>query len=294
MSDTSPDGRRTSGAPPEYERRRFAREPAVGALVDLGLTLREARAYLALLAHGPATAAEVADTAGLARPKIYEALKSLEQRGFCIVRGERVARFQPVDPAEALPEWARRREHERTMISRRDKRLVGDLVAQLPAPPKAIQGVDSRYMHAQVGVARTLQMFADITRRAKNRLDIIVTAPVIQDPRDWHVNEIAALERGVSVRVIYSRELVGNPNRYEPLVAHGADVRASDDLPLKMVVRDDGSEAVVALVDSSDGEHVATSVSIRHPELTGPFQLLFNRQWRQAVDLRKAPPAKRS
>jgi HTH-type transcriptional regulator, sugar sensing transcriptional regulator len=252
-------------------------------LLDLGLSTREARAYVALLRHAPATAAELADAAGISRPKVYEALKSLEQRGFCTARGGRVSRFHPVDPEVALSEWTRRREQQRRMATQRDDRLVGELVKTLPVPERASPGADGRYMHARIGVESTLDMFAGVTGRAQHRLDIIVTEPVIQERSAWNVNETAALRRGVSLRVIYSPELIADRARYEAIVAAGAEVRCSDDLPLKMVVRDDGAEATVSLVADSDGDLVATSVGIGHPDLAAPFQLLFNRQWRHAA-----------
>jgi HTH-type transcriptional regulator, sugar sensing transcriptional regulator len=261
----------------------------VRALVDLGLTSKEARAYLTLLWLAPATAAEIADAAGIARPKVYEALKSLEQRGFCYVRGDRVARYHAVGPDTAVPEWAQRREHERRISTQRDERLVGGLLKALPRG-RDDDAIDDRYMHAKVGVDRTLEMLVDVVGRAESRLDIVVSTPVIQPRGQWNRSELRALERGVGIRVIYAAELVDDPERYGPVLDRGAEVRASSNLPLKMIVRDNGAEAVVSLVDTSDGELVATSVSVQHPELAAPFQLLFNRQWRQATEFAGTAP----
>jgi HTH-type transcriptional regulator, sugar sensing transcriptional regulator len=263
-------------------------EDALRDLVELGLSRREARAYLGLLRHAPATATEVADAAGIARPKVYEALKSLEQSGFCVTRGDRVARFHPVDPEVALYEWTRRREHERRIATERENRLIAGLVRELPVPEPPGLGQDGRYMHARIGIERALESFAEVTDRARERLDIVVSAPVIQDRAMWNVNELNALGRGVSVRVIYAPELVGERARYEAIAAAGAQVRCLEAPPLKMVVRDDGAEATVSLVDTVDDELVATSVGIGHSELATPFQLLFNRQWRQAAELARA------
>jgi sugar-specific transcriptional regulator TrmB len=257
-------------------------DPTMNALVEVGLTSREARAYLTLLRVAPATAAEIADAAGLARPKVYDALKSLEQRGFCFTRGERVARFHAVDPDLALHELARRRDHERRALTERDNRLVSELVSTLPRPHGSDGKIDERYMTAKVGSDGTLRMIVDTVARATRRLDIVVTTPVIQAREDWNVSEVRALERGVSVRILYAEDLIDDPARYLPAVRAGAEVRASSNLPVKVIVRDDGAEAVVSLVDTSNGEFVATSFSVGLPELAMPFQLLFNRQWRQA------------
>jgi len=55
------------------------------------------------------------------------------------------------------------------------------------------------------------------------------------------------------------------------------------------VLRDSGAEGLVALVATLGDTVVATSVGIRHPELATPFQVLFNRQWRQAAPLDSRP-----
>jgi len=77
-------------------------------LVELGLTMAEARAYVALLGRPLQSAAEVAASSALARPKVYEALRLLEERGFCHpVAGEPVTRFRPVPP-RARAAWVGR------------------------------------------------------------------------------------------------------------------------------------------------------------------------------------------
>ena len=52
-------------------------EDTVGALVRLGLTRYEARAFIALMGRGSFTAAEVARRANLPRQRIYDVLGSL-------------------------------------------------------------------------------------------------------------------------------------------------------------------------------------------------------------------------
>jgi sugar-specific transcriptional regulator TrmB len=90
---------------------------ATRLLTELGLTVNEARVYLALLRSESPTAAEAATAAGVPRPKVYEALQALEGRGFSKSIGGRVRRFVPVDPESALSGWLSHREHERVDMS---------------------------------------------------------------------------------------------------------------------------------------------------------------------------------
>jgi len=69
------------------------------SLIDLGLTEREAKLYLALLGRPEATPAELQRLSGIIRNKTYETLDQMVLRGYC---RERVAGrrrfFSPTDP----------------------------------------------------------------------------------------------------------------------------------------------------------------------------------------------------
>src|SRR5579863_1730934 len=106
---------------------------ATRLLTELGLTVNEARVYLALLRFESRTAAEAAAAARVPRPKVYEALHALEGRGFSKSIGGRVRRFIPVEPESALRGWLSHREHERAEMSERDQIRVEALGRLLPA-----------------------------------------------------------------------------------------------------------------------------------------------------------------
>lgn len=250
-------------------------------LRTLGLKSNEAKAYVALLSHGPATAAEVADAASISRPKVYESLKSLEQMGFCLQTGDAVARFRPVPPELALNEWIARRAQQRRAETRREEVSADELLRLLPTGDEP-NSREEGFMEVGVGADATMEMFADIAARAEFQLDIVFTSPQILPRRSWNEHELAALHRGVDLRVLYGRDIVEDGAPYLPILEAGGLVRVAADPPLKMALRDRGREGIVSLVEAVGETLVATSVAIRHPELTGPFQVLFNRQWRQA------------
>ena len=71
-------------------------------LVRLGLTLYEARAYVALIRRDGSTPTEVARVAGVPRPRIYDVIDSLVAKGLASERPGRVIRFVATPPAEAV------------------------------------------------------------------------------------------------------------------------------------------------------------------------------------------------
>jgi HTH-type transcriptional regulator, sugar sensing transcriptional regulator len=259
-------------------------------LVSLGLRANEARAYLALVRHGPVSAAEVADAAGISRPKVYESLKSLERIGFCLPYSDGASRYQAVPPTLAISELLRRREQSRLESEKRDQQTATRVLAELPNEPEASAGGPDGYMTAVVGRDDMLELFRGIASRAEHQLDIVLGSPQIEPPETGMATQLDALRRGVKMRIIYDSNLPDVSESYDELVANGAQIRKLESAPLRLALRDSGGEGLVALVARSGADYHAASVRIIHSELVAPFQILFNRQWRQAtaVSLKRA------
>jgi sugar-specific transcriptional regulator TrmB len=72
-------------------------------LMKFGFTEYEARAYTGLLKSHPATAYEIAKTAGLPTSKIYEVLSRLSEKGVVIeIKINSKKRYSPLEPAEFI------------------------------------------------------------------------------------------------------------------------------------------------------------------------------------------------
>jgi HTH-type transcriptional regulator, sugar sensing transcriptional regulator len=255
---------------------------ATRLLTELGLTVNEARVYLALLRFSDRpTAAEAATAAGVPRPKVYEALQALEGRGFSKSIGGRVRRFIPVEPGTALRRWLSHREHERAEMSERDQVRVQTLERLLPAPATAARTQVADFIEAISGLVPTTEALDDIVSRANQTLDIMLQPPFVQPRPRWNVMEVEALERGVEVRAIYTPEALEDARRFEDIARHGGHVRVLAGLPMKLMVRD-GEEALISLRDAGTGAQSVTTVAVRHPDLVAPLGTLFEQQWRKA------------
>jgi sugar-specific transcriptional regulator TrmB len=261
---------------------------ATRLLTELGLTVNEARVYLALLRFfESATAAEAATAAGVPRPKVYEALQALEGRGFSKSIGGRVRRFIPVEPDTALRGWLSHREHERAEMSERDQMRVQTLERLLPAPATAAGTQVADFIEAISGQVPTTEALDDIVSRATRTLDIMLQPPFVQPRPRWNVMEVEALDRGVEVRAIYTPQALEDARRFEDIVRHGGHARVLPGLPMKLMVRD-GEEALISLRDAGTGAQSVTTVAVRHPDLVAPLSTLFEQQWRKARALPQA------
>jgi sugar-specific transcriptional regulator TrmB len=268
---------------------------ATRLLTELGLTVNEARVYLALLRLERPTAAEAATAAGVPRPKVYEALQALEGRGFSKSIAGRVRRFVPVAPETALRGWLSHREHERAEMSERDQVRVEALGQLLPAPISETDAEVADFIGAISGQVATTEALDDLVSGTTRTLEIMLQPPFVQPRPRWNVMEVQALARGVQVRAIYTPEALEDARRFEDIVRYGGQVRMLAELPMKLMVRD-GEEALISLRDAGTGAQSVTTVAIRHPDLVAPLSALFEQQWRKARALprglrpRRTPP----
>ena len=255
-------------------------------LAALGLTANQARTYLGLLHAGECSATEAAAAASVPRPKIYEALRSLERAGFCAPAGNRVARWKAVAPETALPEWIEQRELERRAEAAREAELGRELVPLLSRfvePAAAAVPM----LGALIGRERIAVAFEELVAGASRQLDIVQAEPMVQERSRWNVLELEALARGVEVRLICTPETAARPERYRPLLPAGGKVRLSNRLSLKLAIRD-AEEALVALRDPTvaAGEQDVTAMRVFQEDLVSPLVTLFRREWRASNAIR--------
>ena len=69
-------------------------------LENIGLSPYEARAYIALIAHGYGNAETIAETAQIPRTSAYKILKSLQAKGFAIATQGRPQIYKPEPPSK--------------------------------------------------------------------------------------------------------------------------------------------------------------------------------------------------
>jgi sugar-specific transcriptional regulator TrmB len=71
---------------------------AIDVLGKVGLTVYEAKAYIALVARGAGDAATLAEAAGIPRTSAYKVLESLSQKGYATPTGGKPILFRPTPP----------------------------------------------------------------------------------------------------------------------------------------------------------------------------------------------------
>lgn len=127
-------------------------EESLAALSALGLTGKEARAYLAIVRNGVSTARDVSAALGIQYPAVYRILHSLQAKGWLEIGRERPSRYSPRNP-KVVAEEARQRRTEALVDA---AAVAGALVNELNAKGRRPEGDVFLYKGTD-GVAKKLR-----------------------------------------------------------------------------------------------------------------------------------------
>ncbi len=110
----------------------MASTEVLDALKSIGLNLYERKIFVALLAKGVATAAEVSEIASVPRSRSYDILESLSDKGFVMVQPSKPIKYVALAPKEAMERTKQslRKKHDE-MVGRIDKLKVSPMIQEL-------------------------------------------------------------------------------------------------------------------------------------------------------------------
>jgi len=262
------------------------KEQLIKELIRMGLTSYEARVYSAVTHHSNASAAELATTAAIPRPKVYQVLAQLAEKGFIIETLGKKKQFQAVDPAIAFAHL----EKDLDASYQEQKQLFSNL-------PQVFQSILAEHAPAQhplyfiqvlkqnEAATRKVQC---ITSEAEEEILFFTRSPYLK-PVESNQEGLNPLERGISVRSIYVAEEIFQANQLtgvKAFAAAGEQIRIVEQLPIKMAVVD-SRIVLLMLVDSYAASTSFTTMVIEHPDLAKTFKIIFEFFWHQGITLEK-------
>lgn len=260
----------------------------VDRLVHLGLTLYEARAYVALIRRDGSTPTEVARVAGVPRPRIYDVIDSLVAKGLAFERPGRTAtaRFVAAPPDEAVNKLVnihleRLRELEADAEAVREELGPAFLEGSMHSDPldyiellRSREAVAKRYVEIQQSVGKELLAFSKMP------------AAVRVEENDAGL-EVA---RTRVMRSVYEFSLLDDPLSREGVqrfIEVGEQARFVEELPMKMAIIDERT-VMLAMVDPVAGDTVLTTLVIENVQLARCLKIAFEEVWATGVDFATA------
>jgi sugar-specific transcriptional regulator TrmB/DNA-binding CsgD family transcriptional regulator len=250
------------------------------SLEPLGLDSQETAAYLCLLDHPRATAAEIANAMGLSARRTQRLLDAIEARALVTHSPERPRRYLLAAPDIAIESLILQRENDLQRI-RGIVRLLHERAALhgQSAPQPLIELITQRESERQV--FRQLQASAKRELIFLVRPPILISRPATGETPDY---ETDARARGVRYRGIVDSDYLALPGAVEHVRADidkGDDVRVVHRLPFKMVLADRRT-ALIPLDLSSPRSEV---LLVRSSALLDALYALFESLWDRAVPI---------
>ncbi|UCE09470.1 MAG: TrmB family transcriptional regulator [Candidatus Thorarchaeota archaeon] len=257
------------------------RDELIQTLVDeMGLTPYEAKAYVAILYHGPLTPKGVNQKSGIPRPRTYDVLNSLVGKGLLMEQPGKPPKYSAVDPKIGLKKLMEDLEEKMVRDVKHGWTAVESLVSSLSGPYTTAK--DETSEEDLVWVTRKDRaMIARYSEAIRSVRKELVVATALATPPDKEV--LAAvrhiLKRKKSSRVIRpigSNWSKDDLNEYGELIKLGDDIRHLEYAGLTFAVFD-RKEVVLWLPPHPS----TTTVWIKLPQLAEILMSHFETLWEQ-------------
>jgi sugar-specific transcriptional regulator TrmB len=256
------------------------------SLVDIGLSEREAKVYLALLGKRRASASELQRISGIPRSKVYEVINGLAQRGYCIERKSgRNRTFEVINPSVTLdPAFNKLEERLKDSLN-----LRGKLINLYKSAEKIPEPVN--YIEVLHGNDSIHHRYCQLVRNTHTELLGFGRKPYACDTseksaeQDRETEEI--VKRGGAVRWIFELDLPEDEwilNDLRELNRNGQQIRIADKLPLKMMIFDMNLLLVAEEEPFVQSGKLNMSL-IKQSTIVNAFYALFEFFWVHSLEL---------
>lgn len=255
-------------------------EEQIKTLVELGLTLDQARAYLALTQVGIATAKTISDISKIAKPDIYRIIPSLQEQGIVEKLITKPSSFQAVPMEYALPALLKRKETEQYLLRKKTEEMLSD------SKNNHLHSLlDSEVEVIIIPKAAIIKRLNESILKNQNCLFIITTRKQFSASiLEFETNYRKALEKGVKIKIATDRHI---PQKKTLRIIKtfteksNFEVKFLEDAPPTIVSIFDDKEAYVMLSASAQLAD-ASALWSTNPSFVALTQNYFENKWFKA------------
>lgn len=265
-------------------------EDIIVKLQSLGISGREAEAYLALLQKNEMTAPEVAKLTTVSRTKIYEILQNLVKKGLCNERyrdGMKV--FSCIEPSIALQNILRSDEIELA----RKKKLAEDFQDRLMElfAKKVTTNDPLDFIEVISDIGQLRERWVRIQENTKKELIGFTKPPYVISFEDTLEYQEEPAANKVVLRGIYEYSHVKSEEEKEILIKGvesyeklGEEVRVINELPMKLVISDE-MVTMFVLENRVSLKMGLTAMIVTHPDFAKMMKFVFTTYWDLSMTL---------
>jgi sugar-specific transcriptional regulator TrmB len=250
-------------------------------LKEAGLTEYEAKCYVALLRYGSMEGSEVAEKANVPKTRVYDSLRSLDEKNLVSKIQERPMKFSPVEPEKGLKPLY---EKEVERLNHLEEKAL-DSLQSVEGERELESGIEKKVdvVHGEE------EFFEQCFQRIQEATDKVYVMGVGRDPpRKLNLEVRKLMERGVEARFLTTKYDEENRERVEKFREEtGIDMRIYPEGPKFAFYIIDNREAMVNVLDEEVKDDRLT-VFMEVPELAKGLEEYFDSMWKKGIQLEEA------
>lgn len=254
----------------------------------LGLTPYESRAFVSLVIYGPMSPTKLAQKARIPRPRAYDVLKSLVEKGLLMERLGRPSYYAPVEPTQGLRNFLNSRKIEMLRLFEEERRTaqnVAELLSQMYEKSKEPKLESKVWFTPRNNVF--VATYSEAIKNCENEFVVAATDLFVPEKEILRALELA-LQRGISTRTV--RLLTEHPRqeeleRYEEVIKLTNQVRylIVKEIPLRFAIFDE-RDVILWFLSESEPSMLQTveALWLRIPPLAKILGRHFEDLWRNS------------
>ncbi len=273
----------------------------INKLQQIGLTLREAEVYMALLQKKDFTAPELAKITTITRTKIYDILQGLVRKGVCnesYRNGLKV--FKGIKPEVALQNVIIHFEDEMELKKKTAVDIMKDVAVSVQKELASIHMKNQNdkgpmdYIEVLTDLGHIRQRWFNIQKNTKREILAFskppYTLPKITDNKE---NEKEMADKKIQLRGIYEYGHSRNKEEFnyiaevaEEYQKIGEKVKIVEELPMKLLISDE-TITMLGLNDRVSLEPSITTIIVDHPSFAKAQKAVFEAYWEKGLSVRE-------
>ena len=258
-------------------------EQRIAELTSLGLSVNEAKTYLALLVKNSMNVNEITQISGVPRTKVYGVVTKLISKGFCLEKVGDVKKYRAVDPnvvVDKLNENYQKQIEQRKKIAKNFSDSIFSIYQQNINKTDPLE-----YIEVIKDKGQIRKRWFKLQKNAKKEIMGFTKAPYTASFTDGMNEEIDALKMKVNIRSIYEYKDVIKEELVKVIslwVSAGEEARVIKELPMKMIIFDE-KITMLALNDPVSLKPSITTIVINHPSFAMAQKYVFEIIWEKAM-----------
>lgn len=247
-------------------------------LKKAGLTEYESKCYIALLRYGSMKGSEVAEKSDVPKTRVYDSLRSLDEKNLVSKIQKSPMKFSPIDPEKGLkPLYEKKIER----LGHYEEEAVESL-QKIEGERELEEGIEKK-VDVVHGEQEFFEQCHERMRKAKEKMYVMGVGR--NPPKKVRLQARKLAERGVDTRFIATRYDEKNKARVEKFTEEtGVDMRIYREGPEFAFYLIDREEAMINVLDEEVQDDRLT-VFLEVPEVAKGLEEFFESMWKKAIPL---------